>query len=140
MTWNEVLMYIINSLLKIAITILIPYGFSLLKAKLTNDIQTKYVEKAEQLIVEAVQQVQQTYVDNLKAEDLFDANAQRTAFEMVKETVLNTMSTRMKEIVIDAVGDFEEFMRNKIEATVYTMHIENGNVAVASGTGNVAEQ
>ena len=76
MTWNEVLMYIINGVFKIVITLLIPYGIRLIKAKLTNDMQIKYVDLAKQMIIEAVEQVQQTYVDNMKAEDLFDAKAQ----------------------------------------------------------------
>ena len=134
MTWNEVLMYIINGVFKIVITLLIPYGISLLKAKLTNDMQIKYVDLAKQMIVEAVEQVQQTYVDNMKAEDLFDANAQATAFDMVKTTVLNTMSDRMKGIVMEAVGDFEEFLRNTIESSVYTM--KGAKAIDISGTVN----
>lgn len=75
----------------------------------------------EQLVKDAVSQVQQTYVENMKAEDLFDEKAQIEAFDMVKSTVLNMMNDRMMKIVMEAVGDFDEYLRNKIEAQVFAI-------------------
>ena len=119
MTWNEVLMNIINTAFKLVITLVIPYAFSLIRAQVKNDIQAKYLAKAESLIRDAVAQVQQTYVDNMKAEDLFDEKAQDEAFKMVRDSVLNMMNDRMKSVVMDAVGDFEEWIKTIIESNVY---------------------
>lgn len=120
MTWNEVLMNIINVVFKLVITAAIPYLFSLAKAKVHGDIQNKYLDRAEQLVREAVNQVQQTYVENMKAEDLFDEKAQLEALDMVKSNVLSMMNSKMMEIVMEAVGDFDEWVRNIIESQVYT--------------------
>ena len=119
MTWNDVIMYIINTLFKIITLVLIPYLVGLARAKLKNDTQNKYLDRFEQLIIDAVNQVQQTYVSNMKAENLFDANAQAEAFDMVKSNVLSMMNSRMMDIVMEAVGDFDEYLRNKIESRVY---------------------
>ena len=127
MTWNEVLMYIIQTVLKILVVAIIPYGVNLLRVKLKNDTQIKYLDKFDQLIRDAVLQVQQTYVDNMKAENLFDKEAQLHALAMVKSAVYNMMNQRMRDIVIEAVGDFEEYITNKIEADVFTL---KQNVAV----------
>lgn len=121
MSWNEVIMYIINTVLKLLILGVVPYGFSLIRAKLKNDMQIKYLDKFEQLIKDAVAQVQQTYVSEMKAENLFDKQAQLEAFDMVKNNVVSMMNQRMMDIVVEAVGDFDEYMRNKIEAEVFAL-------------------
>lgn len=129
MGWNEILMYIIETILKLVVAVAIPYGFKLLRNKIQNDTQIKYLNKFEKLVADAVNQVQQTYVENMKAENLFDKQAQIDAFAMVKANVLNMMNDRMQEIVIDAVGDFDEYMRNIIESEVFKM--KNNNIIPA---------
>ena len=123
MTWNEVLMYVIEVAFKLILTAGIPMVFALVKQKLHNDTQVKYLNMAEQMIHDAVVQVQQTYVSCLKADELFDRDAQIIAFNMAKDAVLKLMNEEMKEAVIDSVGDFETFINNKIEAEVYETKI-----------------
>ena len=129
MGWNEILMYIIETILKLIVAVAIPYAFNLIRVKLKNDTQIKYLNKFEKLVGDAVNQVQQTYVENMKAEDLFDEHAQKQAFEMVKINVMNMMNDRMQEIVIDAVGDFDAYIRNLIESEVFK--IKNTNTVPA---------
>lgn len=121
MTWNEVIMYIIETVLKLIVVVLIPYLFNMVRVRLQNDTQIKYLGRFEQLVKDAVSQVQQTYVENMKAENLFDEKAQIEAFDMVKSTVLSMMNERMIAIVMEAIGDFDEYMRNKIEAEVFAI-------------------
>lgn len=127
MTWNEVIMYIIETIFKLLVVAVIPYCANIIRAKLKNDTQIKYLGRLEQMIADAVSQVQQTYVENMKAENLFDKKAQIEAFDMVKTSVLNMMNDRMMEIVMEAVGDFDEYIRNKIEADVFAIK-QNGTV------------
>lgn len=121
MTWNEVIMYIIETVFKLLIVAVIPYLASLVRKNLKNDMQVKYLDRFEQLVKDAVAQVQQTYVENMKAEDLFDEKAQLEAFDMVKSNVISMMNSRMMDIVMEAVGDFDEYIRNLIEAQVYAL-------------------
>lgn len=121
MTWNQVIMFIIETILKLLVLAVIPYGANLIRVKLHNDTQIKYLNKAEQLVKDAVLQVQQTYVENMKAENLFDEKAQKEAFDMVKSNVLSMMNSRMMDICMEAVGDFDEWIRNMVESQVYTL-------------------
>ena len=135
MGWNEILMYIIETILKLVVAVAIPYGFNILRKKLQNDTQIKYLGKFEKLVTDAVNQVQQTYVSNLKAQDMFDKEAQLEALAKVKTIVLNTMNDRMQEIVIDAVGDFDTYMRSLIESEVFKIKTNNKAVlAIESAT------
>jgi hypothetical protein len=135
MGWNEILMYVIETVLKLVVAVAIPYGFNILRKKLKNDTQIKYLGKFEKLVADAVNQVQQTYVNNLKAQDMFDKEAQLEALAKVKSAVLNMMNNRMQEIVIDAVGDFDTYMRNLIESEVFKIKTSNKAVlAIESAT------
>lgn len=139
MTWNEVIMYIINTVFKLIIMVLIPYGVNLIRTKLKSDMQNKYLDRAEQLIKDAVNQVQQTYVENMKAEDLFDKSAQIEAFDKVKANVLSMMNEEMMNVVVEAVGDFDEWIRNKIEAQVFTNKQNETVIANELPTGEKSE-
>ena len=54
---------------------------------------------------------------------------------MIRKHVLNMMNDRMQEIVIDAVGDFDTYMRNLIESEVFKIKTSNKAVlAIESAT------
>ena len=139
MTWNEVLMNIINTVLRLLVISVIPYLFSLAKAQVKNNKIEKYLGRFEEIVKDAVAQVQQTYVDNMKAENLFDKKAQEEAFDMVRATVLNTVNESMMAVVTEAVGDFEEYLRNKIEAEVYNLKIYTSHVGNNKADEGVSE-
>ena len=41
MTWNEVIMYIIETILKLIVVVIVPYLFNQIRIKLQNDTQIK---------------------------------------------------------------------------------------------------
>lgn len=134
MGWNEILMYIINVVFKLLVVAVIPYLFNLARVKMKNDTEVKYLNRFEKMVEDAVNEVQQTYVENMKAVDLFNSDAQVNAFNMVKTNVANMMNDEMQAIVYDAVGDFDEYIRSKIEARVYKMKQEGMFGIVESAT------
>ena len=119
MTWNEVVMVIINTVFKLIITVGIPALFALASRVIKGKQQEKYLGMVKEMVVDAVQQTQQVYVDNMKAEDVFDEAAQRAALNTAKTAVLNALNERAKKIVVEAVGDFESYLETLIESTIY---------------------
>lgn len=119
MTWNEVLLNVVNTFLGLVVTALVPYLFSLLRNKLKAEYQIKYLEKFQDIVTTAVTQVQQTYVSEMRKAGTFDKMAQATAFCKARDAVLAMLNEKTKEIVTEAVGDFEMYMKNKIEEAVY---------------------
>lgn len=119
MSWNDVLLNTINTLLGLIVTVAIPYLFNMIRVKMKADLQLKYLEKVENLVATAVTEVQQTYVSEMRKAGSFDKEAQIKAFNMAKEAVLSMMNEKTKEIVTEAVGDFEAYIKGKIEAAVY---------------------
>ena len=126
MTWNEVLLNVVNTILGLIITVGLPYVFSLVRNMAKVDIQRKYLDRAEHLVEDAVAQVQQTYVSEMKKQNMFDKTAQAIAFGKARDAVLEMMNERTKEIVTEAVGDFEAYLKNLIEAAVHDVkYFEN---------------
>ena len=123
MTWNEVLLNLVNTLFRIMITVGIPYLFSIISKRIKVDIQLKYLNKFEEIVISAVTQVQQTYVDEIRKAGSFDKVAQATAFCKARDAVLKMLDEKTKEIVTEAVGDFEAYMKNKIEESVHNMKV-----------------
>ena len=58
-----------------------------LNANNSNEVLSKYIEMLSNTICECVIATNQTYVDSLKAQGKFDAEAQKKAFEMTYNSV-----------------------------------------------------
>ena len=85
---------------------------------LDNEIQTKYARKIFDTISNCVAATSQTYVDSLKAQDKFDAEAQKIAFNKTYETVLLLLTDEVKEYITMAYGDLKTYLTAKIEAEI----------------------
>lgn len=78
----------------------------------------KYIAMLDNTITSCVLATTQTYVDSLKKAGKFDAEAQKTAFEMTYNAVLNVLTDDAKEYLTAFYGDLGAYMTNKIEAEV----------------------
>ena len=89
-----------------------------LKAKKDNDLLHKYLDLLEDTIIQCVLATTQTYVDTLKQQGKFDAEAQKVAFEKTYTNVMNILADEAKEYLENALGDLEAYIYNRIEAGV----------------------
>lgn len=86
--------------------------------KVDNDLADKYIQMAAVTIENCVIATNQTYVEALKAAGKFDAEAQKTAFNMTKNAVMAILSDEAKKYLENAVGDLNEYITQQIEAAV----------------------
>ena len=89
-----------------------------IKVKNDNELYQKYINMLTQTITDCVIATNQTYVDALKNKNAFDKEAQEEAFRLTYEAVMVILSDDMKEYLTNAIGDFEEYVIQKIEAEV----------------------
>ena len=94
------------------------------KAKTDNETYKKYITMLTDTITDCVTATNQTYVDALKAQGKFDAEAQKAAFEQTYKAVLTILSDEEKKYLTSVVGDLNIYITNKIEAVVNTNKIE----------------
>ena len=89
-----------------------------LKAQTDNELYHKYIDMLEQTVINCVIATNQTYVDALKAEGKFDAEAQKIAFQKTYDSVMAILSEDAKSYLNEAIGDLQTYIINQIEAQV----------------------
>jgi hypothetical protein len=89
-----------------------------LTAKTENETQIKYLNMLNDTITDCVIATTQTYVDTLKKQGAFDAEAQKVAFTMTYESVVKLLTDEATEYLNAAVGDLQLYITQKIEAEV----------------------
>jgi hypothetical protein len=124
-TLNELLMTIIQAVIIPAIPIVVTYLVKLLKAKteqtatkISNELVRQYLQEAIDSVLQAVTYVSQTYVDSLKKQGKFDAEAQKIAFNTAKDIALQLLTEDAKNLITDLYGDLTVWLDTKIEQTV----------------------
>ena len=118
MDWKGLLIYIIQTLCGLVITVGIPFLFTLLRKKIKDEKLARLLSRVENIVKQTVILINQTYVDALKEEGLFDKEAQKAAFEVCKEKVLAMLNDEAIVAIAETFGDYEEWIRTLIEAYV----------------------
>lgn len=83
-----------------------------------NETLNKYLKMLSETITKCVIATNQTYVETLKKQGKFDEEAQKIAFQKTYEAVITIISDDAMEYLTSAVGDFETFLMESIEAEV----------------------
>lgn len=125
MDWNAILGNALEVILVAAIGVATTYLTAWLKAKkqellekTKSETLAKYIDMLDKTVYECVIATNQTFVDALKAEGAFDAEAQKKAFQLTFEAVKAVITEDAESYLTEAVKDLDAFISNKIEAQV----------------------
>ena len=88
------------------------------KSKIKNERMRIILGQVTDMVAAAVETTTNTYVKQLKADNLFDADAQKEAFNRTYNTVKKQLTSESGEIIQEAYGDIEVYIENKIEQLV----------------------
>lgn len=88
------------------------------KVKIKNEKAQATIGQVTDMIVAAVETTTSTYVKQLKAENLFDADAQKEAFNKTFQAVQKQLTEESVQILSEVYGDVETYITNKIEQFV----------------------
>ena len=83
-----------------------------------NETEKKYLNMLNDTISDCVIATTQTYVDALKKQGAFDAEAQKVAFTMTYEAVVKLLTDEAQIYLNEAVGDLNLYITQKIESEV----------------------
>ena len=127
MDWLEILEKVFDIAIFPLLGALTLYLVTLIKAKKAelaektkNETTRKYLDLLETTIVDCVWATNQTYVETLKKEGIFDADAQKEAFNRTYKAVMAVLTDDAKEYLGTAINDLEAYITNKIEVGVAT--------------------
>ena len=118
---QNLLFAVITAAIPVATTYLCRWLASLYernKTKIKNENVQAVLQQVTDVILAAVETTTSTYVKSLKAENLFDAEAQKEAFNKTFETVKKQLTEESSKIIEETYGDVEAYLTNKIEQFV----------------------
>lgn len=117
-----------NALIDIGIAVLIALSgvaIAFLKTKINeinansnNATANRIRKEVAEAVEDAVTAVNQTFVDELKNEKLFDEEMQEEAFERALAGTINVLSRETIDFINNNYGDIEIWLKDKIEAAV----------------------
>lgn len=89
-----------------------------LQARTDNEIFNKYYSMLNNTITRCVIATNQTYVETLKQENRFDLEAQKIAFNITKDAILNILGEEAINYLNTIIGDLDAYINEEIEANV----------------------
>ncbi len=89
-----------------------------IQANVNNDLADKYIAMVADTVSACVIATNQTYVEALKKENAFTAEAQKEAFNLTYNAVMAILTDEAKEYLAEIYGDVAAYITNKIEAEV----------------------
>lgn len=125
MTFEQVLEILFKLIILPIIPLLVVYLKTLiqakteeLKTKTDNEIIDKYLDMANDILLRAVTETTQVYVNECKKTGSFTKEAQAKAFEMTKNRFEEIATEEMKNVIKELVGDYEAWINVSIETLV----------------------
>lgn len=86
--------------------------------KVDNDTADKYIGMLNDTISACVIATTQTYVEALKKQNAFTAEAQKEAFNLTFNAIMAVLTDDAKSYLTEIYGDLTAYITNKIEAEV----------------------
>lgn len=116
---------ILLSALGIVVTGLVSWGVVVLTNWLNTKIKDKnlamFLTKVTTIVTDAVKTVYQEFVEALKKDGKFDAEAQVKAKDKALAIIKQQLTDELKSYIETNFGDVEKWLGEKIEAVLYTL-------------------
>lgn len=128
--WKELLSTILYAVLAAAAPVLTKFAVDFIKAKyvqLTESMESEAMRQglsaALDAVLTAVTVTNQTYVDALKNKNMFDKEAQKTAFTMAWDTAQGLLTDAAKDSLVALYGGIDDWLAAKIEQTTKELKV-----------------
>ena len=86
--------------------------------KTDSELADKYIQMLADTITTCVIATNQTYVESLKKQGKFDAEAQKEAFNLTYNAVMAVLTDEAKRYLTSIYGDLTAYITTRIEAEV----------------------
>ena len=121
MNWSDLLYIVVSGalgLLTTIATIWIKQKMGLAQANAKTEEGKKFLSTLETIITNCILTTNQVYVANLKKENMFDAEAQKKAFDMTYNAVVNVLGADVQKYLKESYNDVPTLIKQMIEAQI----------------------
>jgi len=123
MNWNEIGTQLIIGIIGVVISALGIFVTYLINKWVKNDELKQIMTSLYQLVESAVLDIQQTYVDEMKKNNMFDYEAQKIAVEKSLKVIKANMPIKVESWLKSNYIDIDNYLRTLIEAQVKSLKI-----------------
>lgn len=127
---NEFLQNLLYAVITTVLPILVAYGVRYIKTKRAEKLQNignTYVQetiaRATDIVIDAVEMVNQTFVDNLKKEGTFDPDKQKEALNKAVKAAKRLLSEEAGTLITEKYNDLDAWIRNTIESFIHSTKV-----------------
>ena len=125
MDWNEILQSLFTVVLIPLLGLIAKYLIVFVNTKVTeiknktdNETLNKYLTMLQSTVEDCVIATNQTYVEALKDQNAFTAEAQKEAFNRTYKAVMDILTDDAEEYLQNGVKDLETYIKTLIESQV----------------------
>ena len=122
---NEILLNVLSIIVTAVVIPVISFlGYKLsqfLNSKIKDEKARNLLNKANEIVLNAVKVVFQTYVESLKNSGTFNADAQAIALTKAKQIIESELTEELKKFIKENYGDLSAWITNQIEASIYQL-------------------
>lgn len=118
MDWAEILTQIILGVMGVLITGLGTLITFLINKYVKNDQLKRILSSLNETVRNAVSEVYQTYVEALKKDGMFDADAQKEALSKALEIIKTNLPADVMTWVKENYSDIDSYFKSQIEAVI----------------------
>lgn len=115
---NSTLVDAITTLVGLAVSLLAFYGTYLINKKIKNDKLKTIIMSLQEVVKNAVLETYQTYVEELKDKDMFNAEAQKKALRHALEYIKANMPYEVQKWLESNYGHIDDYLKSLIEAQI----------------------
>lgn len=122
---NQILLNILAAVTTCIILPLISFlGIKLsqwLSTKIKDEKARNLLNQANEIVINAVKSVFQTYVESLKNSGGFGETEQKEALNRAKTIITSELTEELKTFLVQNYGDLTVWVTNQIEASIYKL-------------------
>lgn len=118
MDWNSVLLKLVEGLIGLIMLALGGYITYLTNKYIKSEEMKQTINSFRELVRNSVLVTYQTYVEELKDKDMFDAEAQKTALTKCLTLIDGNMTDKVKTWLTAHVMNAEKYIKDEIEAQI----------------------
>lgn len=89
-----------------------------IETKVENETLKKYLNLLDDTVIRCIETTNQTYVNSLKDQGKFDAEAQQKAFNQTYESIINILGQDAISYLNNIFGDLNQYISSKIESEI----------------------
>ena len=118
MDWGSIGTQVILGIFGLVITALGTVVTMLINKYVKDEKLKNMLNSLNQLLINCVTEVQQTYVDTLKKQGKFDLDAQQQALETCLTKAKDSMTSEMWDWLVANYKDPDSYLRSRIESII----------------------